>query len=203
MNFSRILLYFGPLFIFWPLSSAFFLAKSFQSRSKCNSLLEELEGLIISSQAGLDVSYEEKIREIMIEISQSRNGDQRESLSGLWELIYTTEKEINFFKTSWPFAKVSIITQELELTDTQTVNNNIRFEGGGKFAVSGDTKIVDGDDEYDRVAFEFTDAKALVWGKEVQLPPIGIGWFDTMYCNEDFRLSRDSRGDWSVFRRIE
>jgi len=149
------------------------------------------------------VTYEEKIREMMIEISQSRNGDQRQSLSGLWELVYTTEKEINFFKTSWPFAKVSVITQKLDLANAQTVNNNIQFEGGGKFAVTGDTNIVDGDDEYDRVAFEFTDAKAFVWGKEVQLPPVGIGWFDTMYCDGDIRLSRDSRGDWSVFRRIE
>mmetsp|Transcript_9498 Transcript_9498/g.23311 ORF Transcript_9498/g.23311 Transcript_9498/m.23311 type:complete len:204 (+) Transcript_9498:165-776(+) len=203
MNFSRIPQYFGSLFILLPLSSAFFLAKSFQSRPKCTPLTEELEGLIIASRAGLDVTYEEKIREMMIEISQSRNGDQRQSLSGLWELVYTTEKEINFFKTSWPFAKVSVITQKLDLANAQTVNNNIQFEGGGKFAVTGDTNIVDGDDEYDRVAFEFTDAKAFVWGKKVQLPPVGIGWFDTMYCDGDIRLSRDSRGDWSVFRRIE
>eukprot|EP00536_Pseudo-nitzschia_multiseries_P007695 jgi/Psemu1/240476/estExt_Genewise1.C_1830074 len=139
---------------------------------------------------------------MMVEISKTRKGDQRESLPGQWELIYTTEKEVNFFKTSWPFAKVSDITQKLDLDEDKFVNNVISFEGGAEFAVVGSTNKVDGDDEYDRVAFEFTSSTALVWGREISLPPIGAGWFDTMYCDGTFRLSRDSRGDWSVFRRI-
>ena len=59
------------------------------------------------------------------------------------------------------------------------------------------------DEEFDRVAFEFTCATAIVWDKEINLPPIGAGWFDTMFCNDEYRLSNDSRQDWSVFRRIE
>ena len=98
---------------------------------------------------------------------------------------------------------VSVITQKLDLTNDQTVNNFIQFEGGGKFSVTGSTETVDGDDEYDRVAFEFQEATAVVWGKEIHLPPVGTGWFDTMFCDRNLRLSRDSRGDWSVFRRIE
>lgn len=184
-------------------SSAFFLQKSPRNKPKSNALLRELENLIEASQSGLDKSYDEKIKETMTEISQSRSGDQRELLSGRWELVYTTEKEINFFKTSWPFAKVSSITQKLDLAETQTVNNVIQFESGGKFAVTGNANGVDGDDEYDRVAFQFTNARAVVWGNEIQLPPVGTGWFDTMYCEDDLRLSCDSRGDWSVFRRIE
>jgi hypothetical protein len=184
-------------------SSAFFLNRSPQSKPSTNPLLPELESLIAASQAGLDSSYEREVKEMMVEISKSRNGDQRESLSGQWELIYTTEKEINFFKTSWPFAKVSAITQTLDLADTQTVNNSILFEGGGEFVVTGNTNIVGGDGVYDRVAFEFTNARAIVWGKEINLPPVGTGWFDTMFCNENLRLSCDSREDFSVFRRIE
>mmetsp|Transcript_16197 Transcript_16197/g.44842 ORF Transcript_16197/g.44842 Transcript_16197/m.44842 type:complete len:204 (-) Transcript_16197:288-899(-) len=184
-------------------SSAFFLKDIVQSKPNSNKLLVELEDLIESSQSGIDESYQDNVKEMMIEISKSRKGDQRESLPGQWELIYTTEKEVNFFKTSWPFATVSGITQKLDLDDVKFVNNVIRFEGAAEFAVTGSTKKVDGDDEYDRVAFEFTSARALVWGREIPLPPLGVGWFDTMYCDGNFRLSRDSRGDWSVFRRIE
>lgn len=54
--------------------------------------------------------------------------------------------------------------------------------------------IVDGDSEYDRVAFEFTNAIALVWGKEVQLPRIGTGWFDTMFCNETLNFESRFKG---------
>jgi hypothetical protein len=228
------LYYYGHLlFLSSSTSSAFFL-KDLLSPPKINSninnvLLPELNNLIVASNNGLDKSYETKIKEKMTEISKLRNdnngddNDQRESLSGRWELIYTTEKEINFFKTSlWPFAGVSSITQNLDLYDTQKINNIIEFEGGGQFIVAGTCTAVDvenvndnnddnkngnngnvEDEEYDRVAFEFTGATAIVWDKEINLPPIGAGWFDTMFCNDEYRLSNDSRQDWSVFRRIK
>lgn len=97
---------------------------------------------------------------------------------------------------------MSSITQKLDLYNSKTVENFIDFEGGGQFAVTGSVKAVDGDDGYDRAAFEFTTATALLWGRPFSVPPVGAGWFDTMFCNEEYRLSRDSRGDWSVFRRL-
>ncbi len=106
------------------------------------------------------------------------------------------------FRSSWPFAEVSSITQNLDLYDFKTVENCINFEGGGQFMVTGSVEVVDGNNGYDRVAFKFTTSTALLWSRPFSLPPVGTGWFDTMYCNEDYRLSRDSRGDWSVFRRL-
>jgi hypothetical protein len=231
---NRLYYYGYLLFLSSSASSAFFL-KDLLSPPKINNInsnisnvsLSELNNLIVASNNGLDKSYETKIKEKMTEISKLRNGnncddnDQRESLSGQWELIYTTEKEINFFRTSlWPFAGVSSITQNLDLYDTKKINNIIEFEGGGQFIVAGTCTAVDvenensddnendnngnvEDEEYDRVAFEFTGATAIVWDKEINLPPIGTGWFDTMFCNDEYRLSNDSRQDWSVFRRIE
>lgn len=97
---------------------------------------------------------------------------------------------------------MSSITQTLDLYDAKNVDNFIDFDGGGQFAVAGSVNAVDGEGGYDRVAFEFTAATALVWGRSISLPPAGAGWFDTMFCNDAYRLSRDSRGDWSVFRRL-
>jgi hypothetical protein len=189
------------------LSSAFFL-QNFQGSNikkvvSSNPLFPELEDLIFKAKNGIETANGEQVKELMVRISdESREGDQRKALPGSWELIYTTEKEINFFKTSWPFAKVSSITQDLDLYGKATVENFINFEGGGQFAVTGAVQPVEGDDVYDRVAFHFTSAKARVWGRSISLPPTGAGWFDTMFCNEEYRLSRDSRGDWSVFRRV-
>ena len=168
---------------------------------KSNSLLPSLEALIEESKSGVDLDRLDEIKELMIEISETRKGDQRKSLPGQWELIFTTEKEVNFFKTSWPFAKVASITQEIDPYGTNCVDNSINFEGGGEFAVTGKVVPVDSDSEYDRIEFEFTSAIAKVWGKELNLPPVGTGWFDTMFCEGNYRLSRDNRGDWSVFRR--
>jgi hypothetical protein len=108
------------------------------------------------------------------------------------------------FRTSWPFATVSSITQKLDLYNSKIVENYIDFVGGGQFAVTGTVTAIDNDDgdSYDRTAFEFTTATALLWGRPFTVPPVGAGWFDTMFCNDRYRLSRDSRGDWSVFRRV-
>jgi len=55
---------------------------------------------------------------------------------------------------------------------------------------------------YDRIDFEFTSARIVAFGQSVTLPPVGAGWFETLYCDQDYRLSRDSRHDYSVFRRL-
>jgi len=150
--------------------------------------------------SGIDASNQDEIKDLMVKISELRTGDQRKTLPGQWELIYTTEKEVNFFKT-WPFAKATSITQDLDLFEEGSVDNFINFNGGGKFAVMGQVRPVDSDSAYDRVEFEFTGATVYGWGKELSLPPVGAGWFDTMYCDDVYRLSRDNRGDWSVFKR--
>jgi hypothetical protein len=169
---------------------------------KVNPLLSDLDNLIqASSNNPSDEDIQDEIKALMVTIGESRKGDQRKKLPGKWELIFTTEKEVTFFKTSWPFATVSNILQDLDLYDSNTISNSINFESGGSFAVEGAVKTVDGDSDYDRVAFEFTGATIRAWDKTVEVPPIGAGWFDTMYCDGTYRLSQDLRDDWSVFRR--
>lgn len=194
-------------FIFATLASALTLnhhvtALIFRKAPSVGSLLSDLDALIESTSSNpSDPTTQVEIKAIMMTISESRHGDQRKKLPGQWELIFTTEKEVNFFKTSWPFASVSDIVQDLDVYDTQSIDNSINFEGGGKFAVTGTAKAIDGDSEYDRVGFEFTSAVITAWDRTFQIPPVGAGWFDTMYCDDCYRLSQDVRGDWSVFRR--
>jgi hypothetical protein len=90
----------------------------------------------------------------------------------------------------------------LDSFEARIIDNSILFEGGGAFDVPGTVMPVDCDSGYDRVAFEFTAAVIEGWGKSLTLPPAGAGWFDTMFCDKEYRLSQDSRGDWSVFKRL-
>jgi hypothetical protein len=182
--------------------NSFFFQKLSNTKPTKNPLLPDLANLIEESRNGVDTSTNEEVKSLMLKISESRKGDQRKMLLGQWELIYTTEKEVNVFKTSWPFAKVSIITQDLDLYEGRIIDNSINFEGGGAFDVTGTVIPVDCDSGYDRVAFEFTAAVVKGWGKSLTLPPAGAGWFDTMFCDKEYRLSQDSRGDWSVFKRL-
>lgn len=116
---------------------------------------------------------------------------------GTWKLLWTTEKEINFFY-SWPFSKVDRITQTLSNGDL--IENLIEFEDGGFFSVEG--SCCDISDDPSRTAFSFEKATVRLGqsGPKFVLPPIGKGSFRTLYMNDRYRLSRDeTRGDYSIF----
>ena len=197
-------------------SAAFFFAKPTGGTAKSSSggaekeeLLLKLQTLIDTSQNGIDTSNNDEIKSVMTQIANGISDDQRKNLAGRWELIYTTEKEVNFFRTSWPFAKVTSIVQEIDIYDTQSIQNSINFERDGAFVVNGiasPATAAENNDttssDYDRVEFEFQTAYIKVFGKTFDIPPVGAGWFDTMYVDDTYRLSNDSRDDWSVFRRI-
>jgi hypothetical protein len=176
----------------------------------------------------LSEPQEERLKSLMLSINQNsrkvkgNRDDPRRFLPtsddyDYWELLYTTEKEVNFFKTSWPFKDaLSSITQTLDLYNDGTINNSINFnQGKSYFAVDGTVRPVEvlvkdddgnGDEaiEYvvDRVEFTFTKATICInEGLKFDVPPVGAGWFDTLYCDGKYRLSYDSRGDYSVFIR--
>ena len=111
--------------------------------------------------------------------------------------MWTTEKEINFFK-DWNIS--GQITQTL---DNGVLDNNIPFQKGGSFGVKGklSTPIIESEDngqsdEGIRTEFEFETASLDLgkWGT-YSFPPIGKGWFDTVYLDDNFRIDLNSRDD--------
>jgi len=54
-----------------------------------------------------------------------------------------------------------------------------------------------------RVNFVFEKAIVRFQPFNVVLPPVGKGWFDTLYVNENFRLSRDVRGDYLISKKVK
>ena len=73
------------------------------------------------------------------------------------------------------------------------MENLIPFKKGGSFGVKG--KITPDDDIAQRTNFEFESATIdLQWFK-FTIPPVGKGWFDTIYLDEDLRVDVNSRDD--------
>lgn len=105
-----------------------------------------------------------------------------------WKLIYTTEKEINFF------LDFGIATEIYQTIDGATLQNAIPFENGGSFGVEGTLRVPDARGV--RTEFEFAAATLNLgkWG-EYRLPPVGQGWFDTVYLDDSLRIDRNSRND--------
>jgi PAP_fibrillin len=105
-----------------------------------------------------------------------------------WTLEWTTEKEINFF-LDWK------ISNEIGQTiNGNNLDNNIEFVRGGGFYVSGKLNIPDAQGV--RTNFEFETAKLDLgkWG-QFEFPPVGAGWFDTIYLDETLRVDVNSRDD--------
>lgn len=107
-----------------------------------------------------------------------------------WMLLWTTEKEINFFIEKGICPEGSIY----QTIDGEVLGNMIPFRSGGGFGVQGSLSIPD--ENGPRTNFAFTTALLDLgkWGKYT-LPPLGSGWFDTIFLDDKLRIDRNSRND--------
>ncbi|EEC43432.1 pap-fibrillin-ii [Phaeodactylum tricornutum CCAP 1055/1] len=105
-----------------------------------------------------------------------------------WEMIWTTEKEINFFVERGFSSKI------FQTIDGSVLTNNIPFIKGGSFNVTGSLSVPD----IEGIRTEFTFSEAALdlakWGT-YKLPPVGKGWFDTLYLDDTLRVDLNSRND--------
>jgi hypothetical protein len=102
--------------------------------------------------------------------------------------IWTTEKEINFFLDGGWATEVSQTIHGSQL------ENMIPFTRGGSLGVAGTLAVADAAGM--RTAFQFDSATLDLgrWGKYT-LPPVGAGWFDTLYLDGELRVDINSRDD--------
>ncbi|KAL9180882.1 hypothetical protein ACHAXT_011335 [Thalassiosira profunda] len=111
-----------------------------------------------------------------------------------WILEWTSEKEINFF------LERGISNEIVQTLDGDTLENYIPFMKGGGFGVTGEISI-DEKSEGLRTNFQFRKATLDLgrWG-EYSFPPVGTGWFDTIYLDEGLRIDTNSRDDILICR---
>ena len=137
-------------------------------------------------------SDREQIETLMYQLAEMRPIQATASdpaLQKLWKLEWTSEKEINFFKD------VGICTGDItQLIDGSVLENNIPWRNGG-LGVIGDLTVT-GESNPIRTEFEFQVAKLDFgsWGT-YELPPVGKGWFDTIYLDDELRVDTNSRDD--------
>ena len=137
---------------------------------------------------------------IMEELAQIRPFDNTASSPSLqkeWILAWTTEKEINIF-SEWNIS--GEVTQTIQNGDE--LINLIPFKKGGGLSVNGVLSVPvddDGDDDSSssgiRTNFEFSSATLDLNFVKLTLPPVGKGWFDTIYLDEELRVDVNSRDD--------
>ena len=86
------------------------------------------------------------------------------------------------------------------LVPAGTLTNVIEFEEGGFLRV-GSTISPDAE-RGERFRFSF-DSCAVRWRSlELPLPPVGRGWGELLYLDDELRVQRDVRGDLLVATRV-
>jgi anaphase-promoting complex subunit 7 len=165
----------------------------------------ELLELAEASSGGVKEENNERIAELIVlleNLNTSPTPVFDAKLNGVWELVWTTEKEVLFAKSKGLFLDGPCVgvTQTIDL-DGGRLENRIYFEGGGALSVSS-TLTPDADGK----GFQFSfDACSLKWrqGPGVPLPPVGKGAAKVTFLDNDIRVQRDSRGDTLVCIRRE
>ena len=84
-------------------------------------------------------------------------------------------------------------------TGALALDNVVAFERGGRLAVASSCAPARAGGRVD-FRFRACDARWR-WGLKLALPPVGQGWFEVIYVDDELRLCRDVRGDLQVCRR--
>lgn len=151
----------------------------------------ELKALLLEECAGGD---RQRVEAILVEL-QNVNPTPDSAISPLlqrkWLLEWTTEKEINFF-IDWNLSGTIY-----QVINGEVLENMIPFQKGGYFGVKGNLSTDGGV----RTNFAFTEATLDLgrWGS-FQIPPVGSGWFDTVYLDDELRVDTNSRNDILICR---
>ena len=91
---------------------------------------------------------------------------------------------------------------EQTLSEGEKLENWIPFVKGGGFVVTGSINpVVDDTNNGLRTEFKFKNAKLDIgkWGT-YNFPPVGEGWFDTVYLDDELRIDLNSRNDILICR---
>ena len=183
------------------------IAAAAKRRALKAELLEAMDG----QRLGADSSSDDvaRVRRLMMEMATvNPTADPASSplLCGRWDIAWTTESELLALTGSGFFGlpctdSYQGISRERTSDEAAAweykLDNNIDFDGG--FLRVGSTCAPE--QRGGRVNFKFESCKAKWKAVEVPLPPVGAGWFEVLYLDEELRLARDSRGDLQVCRR--
>ncbi|KAJ1428850.1 hypothetical protein B484DRAFT_449677 [Ochromonadaceae sp. CCMP2298] len=153
-------------------------------------------GLISTSNAEI-MSLVDEIEALNVEQSF-----QKKLVQGQWEALWTTEKETLFFAKNGLFGTpVTRIFQTIDL-DAQSINNVIEF-GEREFSVLGSLQQSAEKKEGRKLDFSFKSATLKISPLSLKLPPVGKGWFENVFVNDQYRLSKDIRGDYLISKRVQ
>ena len=181
------------------------------TNSKRRALKQQLIEACDGQRKGADSDPETvaKIDELMQELaSVNPTPDPASSplLTATWDIVWTTESELLALTSSGflglpctgSYQTISRTPDEASPSGyAYKLDNCIDFDGG--FLRVGST--CEPAQTGGRVDFRFESCKAKWKQFELPLPPVGAGFFEVLYMDDELRLCKDSRGDLQICTR--
>ena len=122
--------------------------------------------------------------------------------SGGWDLLWTTESELNFAMEQGLFAAgpCTGVSQTIDMA-AGDLENTVLFDNDSKLFVGSSIAPSPDDAAGRRFDFKFSSCYLQWRGTKVPLPPVGEGWGDILYLDDTLRVQRDIRGDLLIATR--
>ena len=116
--------------------------------------------------------------------------------SGNWKLLWTTESELLFAVEKGLFAAGPCVgvEQTIDVANGR-LENVVLFDNDSRLFVGSSIEPDAADATGVRFNFAFSSCSLRWRGYDIPLPPVGKGWGDLLYLDDDLRVQRDVRGD--------
>ena len=116
--------------------------------------------------------------------------------SGNWKLLWTTESELLFAVEKGLFAAGPCVGVEQTIdVASGRLENLVLFDNDSRLFVGSTIEPDAADASGVRFNFAFSSCSLRWRGYDIPLPPVGKGWGDLLYLDDDLRVQRDVRGD--------
>ena len=170
-------------------------------KSELLELAEESDGGVTPLAPEAQERLEELVTTVLPRLNPTAEPARSDGFSAEWECRWTSEKEINFAREKGLFGQKWQRTYQLIDIEAGTLTNVLEFEDA---ELTVGSTIAPDEDSEDGSRFNFAFEKCtLRWRSfEVPLPPVGRGWGELLYLDDEMRIQRDVRGDLLVATKV-
>lgn len=183
------------------------IAATLEAPGKRRMLKERIRVAAAGSSLGADSSASQRkemeaLMDQLGELNPTPRPAASRLLEGVWDVVWTTEAELLYLtRNGLPGLPPRGASQAIRRTGGANspleLENEVAFDGGALTVLS----TCEPSSEGRRVDFRFVKCLAKAGALELLLPPVGSGWFEVLYIDDELRLCRDVRGDLQVCER--
>jgi len=170
------------------------------------ALKGELLALAAKAKGGiatLDEDDQARFEELLLvelpKLNPVAEPTRSELFSGEWECRWTNEKEINFAVKNGLFGLPWVRTYQTIDIAAGTLENVLEFEDG---ELRVNSSIAPDSADGQRFQFAFESCSLRRKSFRIPLPPVGRGWGELLYLDDEMRIQRDIRGDMLVATKV-